>query len=201
MGLAPGERRGVVAKTSSFASRKRDRSDFKLYQWLNSWRRGRPPNQRSQLFDFDPKLVGNQRRSAAFRPNLFIDVHPKPCFWWGKAAVMTKTRQRKQNLLTARAIEATKEAGRYSDGNGLYLVVRDGGSRQWTFLYRREGKLKEMGLSSPAKGVTLAMARDRRNEARAILAGGRDPLEARRQSEQANLRHSHVRRLCSRRPR
>jgi hypothetical protein len=42
--------------------------------------RGRPPNQRSQLFDFDPKLVGNQRRSAAFRPNLFIDVHPKPCF-------------------------------------------------------------------------------------------------------------------------
>ena len=111
---------------------------------------------------------------------------------------MTKTRQRKQNLLTARAIEATKEAGRYSDGNGLYLVVRDGGSRQWTFLYRREGKLKEMGLSSPAKGVTPAMARDRRNEARAILAGGRDPLEARRQSEQANLRHSHVRRLCSR---
>ena len=198
MGLAQGERRGVVAKTSSFASRKRDRSDFKLYQWLNSWRRARPPNLRSQLFDFDPKLVGNQRRSAAFRPNLFIDVHPKPCFWWGKAAVMTKTRQRKQNLLTARAIEATKEAGRYSDGNGLYLVVRDGGSRQWTFLYRREGKLKEMGLSSPAKGVTLAMARDRRNEARAILAGGRDPLEARRQSEQANLRHSHVRRLCSR---
>ena len=53
------------------------------------------------------------------------------------------------------------------------------------FLYRREGKLKEMGLGSPAKGVTLAMARDRCNEARAILAGGRDPLEARRQSEQA----------------
>jgi hypothetical protein len=98
---------------------------------------------------------------------------------------MTKTRQRKQNLLTARAIEAAKESGRYSDGNGLYLVVRDGGSKQWMFLYRREGKLKEMGLGSPAKGVTLAMARDRRNEARAILAGGRDPLEARRQSEQA----------------
>src|ERR1700733_11994115 len=100
---------------------------------------------------------------------------------------MTKTRQRKQNLLTARAIEATKEAGRYSDGNGLYLVVRDGGSRQWTFRNRREGKLKEMGRSAPAKGVTLAMARDRRNEARAILAGGRDPLEARRQSDQQIL--------------
>jgi hypothetical protein len=32
---------------------------------------------------------------------------------------MTKTRQCKQNLLTAPAIEATKEVGRYSDGNGL----------------------------------------------------------------------------------
>src|ERR1700689_4532955 len=117
---------------------------------------------------------------------------------WGMGLDMAGARNRKPNLLTARAVEATKEPGRYSDGNGLYLVVRDGGSRQWFFLYRREGKLKEMGLSSPAKGVTLAMARDRRNEARAILAGGRDPLESRRQSEQANLRHSHVRRLCSR---
>ena len=98
---------------------------------------------------------------------------------------MAKTRQRKQNLLTARAIAAAREEAAIQTGNGLYLVVRDGGSKQWMFLYRREGKLKEMGLGSPAKGVTLAMARDRCNEARAILAGGRDPLEARRQSEQA----------------
>jgi integrase len=98
---------------------------------------------------------------------------------------MASARNRKQNLLTARAMESAKEPGRYSDGNGLYLVVRSGGSKQWMFLYRRDGKLKEMGLGSPAKGVTLAMARDRRDEARAVLAGGGDPLEARRQSEQA----------------
>ena len=98
---------------------------------------------------------------------------------------MTKTRQRKQNLLTARTIETAKEAGRYSDGNGLYLVVRAGGSRQWVFLYRRKGKLKEMGLGSPLKGVTLAMARNLRDEARAIMARGVDPLEARRQAEQS----------------
>ena len=78
-----------------------------------------------------------------------------------------------------------KKPGRYSDGNGLYLVVRPGGSRQWAFLYRRDGKLKEMGLGSPAKGVTLAMARGLRDEARAIMARGDDPLEARRQAEQA----------------
>src|SRR3984957_12712465 len=34
-----------------------------------------------------------------------------------------------------------KDAGRYSDGNGFYLAVRPGGSRQWAFIYRRDGKL------------------------------------------------------------
>jgi integrase len=100
-------------------------------------------------------------------------------------ATMSRTRQRKQNLLTARTIETAKEAGRYSDGNGLYLVVRPGGSKQWAFLYRQDGKLKEMGLGSPLKGVALAMARDLRDEARAIMARGGDPLEARRQAEQS----------------
>ena len=98
---------------------------------------------------------------------------------------MASTRQRKQNLLTARNIDTAKKTGRYSDGNGLYLVVRPGGSRQWAFLYRRDGKLKEMGLGSPAKGVTLAMARGLRDDARAVMARGVDPLKARRQSEQA----------------
>jgi hypothetical protein len=98
---------------------------------------------------------------------------------------MSSTRQRKQNLLTARNIETAKKPRRYSDGNGLYLVVRSGGSRQWVFLYRRDGKLKEMGLGSPAKGTTLAMARGLRDEARAVMVRGEDPLEARRQSEQA----------------
>src|SRR5271168_3343590 len=96
---------------------------------------------------------------------------------------MSSTRQRKQNLLTARTVETAKKPGRYSDGNGLYLVVRPGGSKQWMFLYRRESKLREMGLGSPAKGVTLAMARGHRDAARAIMARGVDPLEARRQAE------------------
>src|SRR6202050_2144860 len=98
---------------------------------------------------------------------------------------MASTRQRKPNPLTARNVETAKAAGRYSDGNGLYLVVRPGGSRQWAFLYRRDGKLKEMGLGSPAKGFTLAMARGLRDQARAVMASGGDPLEARRQAEQS----------------
>jgi Arm DNA-binding domain len=104
---------------------------------------------------------------------------------WGKGIGTASARQRKQNLLTARNIETTKEPGRYCDGNGLYLVVHPGGSRQWSFLYRRDGKLKEMGLGSPAKGVALAMARGLRDQARAVMASGNDPLKAHRQSEQA----------------
>src|SRR5271167_4434156 len=98
---------------------------------------------------------------------------------------MASTRQRKQNLLTVRNVETAKAPGRHSDGNGLYLVVRPGGSKQWVFLYRRDGKLKEMGLGSPLKGVALAMARDLRDEARAVMARGGDPLEARRQAERS----------------
>jgi len=74
----------------------------------------------------------------------------------------------------------------------LYLVVRPGGSKQWMFLYRRDGKLKEMGLGSPLKGITLAMARGLRDEARGVMARGADPLEVRRQSKQESqaFRHS-----------
>jgi integrase len=98
---------------------------------------------------------------------------------------MAATRNRKQNLLTVRNVESAKQPGRYSDGNGLYLVVRRGGSKQWIFLYRREGKLREMGLGSPLKAVTLAMARDLRDEARQIMARGDDPLAVRRHAEQS----------------
>src|ERR1700680_2123613 len=97
---------------------------------------------------------------------------------------MATIRQRKQNLLTELSIKAKKEPGRYSDGNGLYLVVRPGGSKQWMFLYRRQGRLREMGLGSPSAGITLAKARQLAAEARGHTANGNDPLEARRLAEQ-----------------
>jgi integrase len=105
-----------------------------------------------------------------------------------RAAELAKSRDRRQNLLTARTVETVREPGRYSDGNGLYLAVRAGGSRQWTFIYRRDGRLRELGLGSPAKGVSLAMARERRDAARVALANGRDPIEARRRADDETAR-------------
>ena len=92
--------------------------------------------------------------------------------------------QRLSKRLTARTVETVTTAGRHADGDGLYLTVRPGGSKQWIFLFRSNGRLREMGLGSPASGVTLAKARQLAAEARGQTSNGRDPLEARRQAEQ-----------------
>jgi integrase len=92
--------------------------------------------------------------------------------------------QRLSKRLTARTVETLNMAGRHADGDGLYLTVRSGGSKQWIFLYRSGGRLREMGLGSPASGVTLAKARRLAAEARLQMSNGRDPLEARRQADE-----------------
>lgn len=92
--------------------------------------------------------------------------------------------QRLSKRLTARTVETLATPGRHADGDGLYLTVRPGGSKQWVFLFRRDGRLREMGLGSPASGVSLAKARQLAAEARGQKTNGRDPLEARRQADE-----------------
>jgi len=94
--------------------------------------------------------------------------------------------------LKARTVETLKEPGRHSDGGGLYLVVdkpgpapesRPGGKR-WVFLFRRQGKLKEMGLGGLSETNGLAAARAKAAEARKVIEDGGDPIALRR-SERA----------------
>jgi Arm DNA-binding domain len=70
--------------------------------------------------------------------------------------------------LTALAVAAAKKPGRYSDGDRLFLAISEH-SRRWVFLYSFHGKRREMGLGSASK-VSLAEARSRAAEARALLA-------------------------------
>lgn len=86
---------------------------------------------------------------------------------------------REINRLSARRVQALTEVGRHADGGGLYLVVDPGGARRWVMLYRMAGRRREMGLG-PVLSVPLARARDLAAEARALIAGGVDPIEARR---------------------
>lgn len=81
--------------------------------------------------------------------------------------------------LTSRGIAATSAAGRYADGNGLYLQVTPGGQKSWIFRYSSEGKRREMGLGAVAL-VPLGEARAKAVDLRKDLLAGIDPLKARR---------------------
>jgi integrase len=68
--------------------------------------------------------------------------------------------------------------GVYSDGGGLYLRVRDGGSKQWIFIYRRGAVRRELGLGGYGQGtapVSLKLAREKADAIRDKLARGLDP--------------------------
>lgn len=87
--------------------------------------------------------------------------------------------------LSARAVETAKP-GYLADGGGLYLQVSTTESKSWVFRYERLGKRREMGLGS-LLNVSLAMARRKAAEARAMLGEGIDPL-AEKQARLAAVR-------------
>src|SRR5574340_86032 len=96
------------------------------------------------------------------------------------------TMGRKINRLNARAVETITECGRHADGGGLYLSISENGGRRWTFLYRWHGKLTELGFGS-ARDVKLARARELAGQARAKLAEGINPKDARKPAEGATF--------------
>jgi integrase len=82
--------------------------------------------------------------------------------------------------LTARKVETAK-AGKYSDGNNLYLIVSDTGTRKWVLRFTWRDKAREMGLGTPAT-VSLAEAREKAANARRMIARGLDPILERKRT-------------------
>ena len=100
------------------------------------------------------------------------------------------------NKLSARAVATLAKPGRHSDGGGLYLSISQNGSstrRRWVFLFRWEGKLKEMGLGG-LSGVPLARAREMAAACRLDLAERRNPLDVRRAAQEAEREADQARR-------
>ena len=93
---------------------------------------------------------------------------------------------RKINRLNARAVATITKQGRHADGGGLYLSISPNGGRRWVFLFRWHGKPTEIGFGS-ARDVTLARARELAGQARAKLAEGINPKDARKPSEGATF--------------
>lgn len=83
--------------------------------------------------------------------------------------------------LTAKKVNALKTAGRYPDGDGLYLVIPKIGGKSWIIRIQKDGKRRDIGLGS-AKGVSLALARKRAREVREQIEQGIDPIAERKKA-------------------
>lgn len=86
---------------------------------------------------------------------------------------------RKLNRLNARSVMTIKKPGRHADGGGLYLVVDKRGAKRWVFLFRQNGRLREMGLGG-LTSVGLADARKLAESCRRSRASGLNPIETRK---------------------
>lgn len=71
------------------------------------------------------------------------------------------------------------------DFDGLYMTVTPTGSRLWHMKYRIAGRKKRLSFGAyPA--VSLARARQFRDEARSLLAAGSDPREIKQERKRAD---------------
>lgn len=86
------------------------------------------------------------------------------------------------NRLTALQVTKLRKSGYHPDGGGLYLCIKDSGTKSWIFRYRFGGKEHEMGLGS-LNTFSLADARERALDQRKLLADGKDPLGFKRAAQ------------------
>lgn len=88
-----------------------------------------------------------------------------------------------RNKLSETKIKTITKPGIYGDGDGLYIRVQKGGSKNWVFIWRRGDDRNEVGLGGYGQGtapVSLALAREKADAIRVQLARGEDPRADRR---------------------
>ena len=97
--------------------------------------------------------------------------------------------------LTIKEIEAAtpqSKPRKLPDERGLYLQVSPNGSKRWHLRYSFQGEKKKISFG-PFPDVSLKAARAKRDEARALVADGVDPLQQRRdQKLEARLAAEHT---------
>jgi integrase len=86
--------------------------------------------------------------------------------------------------LTTLKAKALKEPGRYTDGRGLQLYVKDTGSKSWVLRIAVDGKRRDFGLGR-FEDVSLADARSKADEIRAIVRAGGDPKRVKAEAKAA----------------
>ena len=85
--------------------------------------------------------------------------------------------------LTKKQIDSFSNPGRYNDGGGLYLYVRKGGTKIWTYRFRQDGKLKEMSLGSVSNSNHLRDARSKVINLREQVKAGQNPITEKKKAD------------------
>jgi len=76
--------------------------------------------------------------------------------------------------IEVKSAKATDKPLKLSDGGSMYLLVQPNGAKYWRMDYSFAGKRKTLALGV-YPSVSLSAARERREEARKLLANGADP--------------------------
>jgi integrase len=85
--------------------------------------------------------------------------------------------------IAIRSVKPGEKASKLFDGGGLFLLVKPNGARLWRMKYRVDGREKLISFGQ-YPDVPLKTARERRDEARRLIAAKVDP-SAKRKAEQA----------------
>ena len=81
-------------------------------------------------------------------------------------------------MLTALKVKSLGP-GRHADAHGLYLLVKESGSRSWVLRMQTEGRRRDFGLGA-MRDVSLAEARDAAADLRRQVRRGGDPVAEKR---------------------
>jgi hypothetical protein len=81
-------------------------------------------------------------------------------------------------------VKSKEKDFKLSDERGMYLLVKTNGSKYWRLKYRFDGKEKTLALGV-YPDVSLADARDKRDDARKLVAKEIDPSEDKKEKRRA----------------
>jgi integrase len=85
-----------------------------------------------------------------------------------------------------KSIQPSTKIQKFYDGDGLVLLAYPNGSKYWSFKYRWLGKEKSLSFGTYPE-TTLAGAREKTLEARALIKEGKDPAEVKKASKRDAL--------------
>ena len=88
-----------------------------------------------------------------------------------------------------RTIKPLGKSFKVSDERGLFLLVTPSGGKWWRLKYKIDGKEKSLSLGI-YPDVSLANAREKRDQARKVIAAGSDPSELRKANKASKTENS-----------